>query len=431
MVARAAEQGRRLVVSRETLLRVTLATMLSLSCVSFIEPSPYEIFFFVLIPVAALAGLGFTRTTLALYFLVAISVIAELLALTPYFEHRVLESGLTPDTYTIFSAYMWSSAVLFAMVFSRQTGPRVTIALRGYAFSCAFAGVWALLSYFNVAGIGDREPILGRVAGPFKDPNVLGSYCILGVLVFMQAVTFGAKRWRLVAVIGLFLATCGVFLTFSRGSWGATLFAMILFIVSSYKTADDRAMRRRIIGGLTAMAIAGIGVGIFAASNGTLRETIADRAQLEQSYDGGVTGRFGNQKRSIPMLMERPLGFGPLRFETIFDLDPHNSYIGAFASGGWLGGFAFLALVSSTSVLAMRLMFVRTPFQRQAQVVGPALIALFLQAFQIDIDHWRFVWLMVGAVWGMESGRVTYGVLQARERRRIVRPEALAGSVTV
>ena len=429
-MTRAVASDRRLVLSRETLLRVTLATMLALSCVSFVEPSPYEVFFFLLIPVAAVAGLGVTRTTLALYFLIAISIIAELLALTPYFEHRTLESGLTPSTYTIFSAYMWSSAILFSMVFSRQTGPRVTLALRAYAFSCAFAGVWALLSYFNVAGIGDREPIIGRVAGPFKDPNVLGSYCILGVLVFTQALAFGARRWRLVNAAGLALASCGVFLSFSRGSWGATLFAMLLFVVASYKTAEDRATRRKIIGALAALAFAFAGIGIFAASNDTLRATITDRAQLEQSYDSGVTGRFGNQERSIPMLMARPLGFGPLRFETLFDLDPHNSYIGAFASGGWLGGFAFFALVASTSFLALRLMFARSPYRRQAQIVGPALVALFLQAFQIDIDHWRFVWLMVGAVWGMESGRVACRVLEGREHRRAARHEPMASGVT-
>ena len=413
---------RPVVVGRETVLRVVLATMLALSCVSLIEPSPYEIFFFALIPVAALAGLGFTRTTIALYFLIAIAVIAQLIALTPYVDHYKNESGLTPATYTIFSAYMWSSAVLFAMIFSRQTVPRMTVAVRAYAVSCAFAGAWSLLSYFDIAGIGAREPIIGRVAGPFKDPNVLGSYCILGILVFMQAVAFGARRWRLVNMAGLVLATCGTFLSFSRGSWGALLFAMLLFVVASYWTADDASMRRRIRRSLAAFGFGCVMVGAIAASNDTLRQTIAQRAQLEQDYDGGVTGRFGNQKRSIPMLMARPLGFGPLRFETLFGLDPHNSYIGAFASGGWLGGFAFLALVTSTSFLALRLMFVATPILRQAQVVGPALIALFLQAFQIDIDHWRFVWLMVGAVWGMESARVAYRIL-ARGRRRVVGPE--------
>ena len=422
MVARAAQPARPLVVGRETILRVALATMLSLSCVSFIEPSPYEIFFFVLIPAAALAGLGFSRTTIALYLLIAISVIAQLLALTPATDQHGNESGLTPGTYTIYSAYMWSSAVLFAMIFARQTVPRVTIALRAYAFSCAFAGAWSLLSYFDIAGIGAREPIVGRVAGPFKDPNVLGSYCILGVLVLMQAVVFGTRRWRLVSLAGLGLATCGTFLSFSRGSWGALVFAMILFVVASYWTADDGAMRRRIRRSLAAVALGCVVLGAVAATNGTLRDTISQRAKVEQDYDGGVTGRFGNQKRSIPMLMARPLGFGPLRFETLFGLDPHNSYIGAFASGGWLGGFAFLALVTSTSFLALRLMFAATPFIRQAQVVGPALIALFLQAFQIDIDHWRFVWLMVGLVWGLESARVAYRV-RAHRRLGVVATE--------
>ena len=428
MVARAAEPVRPMIVTREALLRGVLATMLALSGVSFIEPSPYEIFFFLLIPVATLAGLGFSRTTITLYFIIAALVIGQLLALAPYFDHRKLDNGLSPDVYTIYSAYMWSSAVLFALIFSRQTGPRVTLAIRAYAFSCAFAGVWSLLSYFDVAGIAAREPIVGRVAGPFKDPNVLGSYCILGSIAFMQAVFFGSSRWRLVNAVGLLLATSGTFLSFSRGSWGALIFATLIFIVSTYWTADDRFMRQRIRRGLAALALLIVVVGAFAASNSTLRDTIGDRAKVEQDYDGGVTGRFGNQKRSIPMLMARPLGFGPMRFETIFGLDPHNSYVGAFASGGWLGGFPFFAIVLATGFLAVRLMVRRSPFMRQAQVVGPALIALFLQAFQIDVDHWRFVWLMVGMVWGMESGRVAYGLLQARERRRRLPQDALAAA---
>ena len=35
----------------------------------------------------------------------------------------------------------------------------------------------------------------------------------------------------------------------------------------------------------------------------------------------------------------------------------------------------------------------------------PAALGFFLQALQIDIDHWRFVFLMIGAIWGMESAR--------------------------
>ncbi len=33
------------------------------------------------------------------------------------------------------------------------------------------------------------------------------------------------------------------------------------------------------------------------------------------------------------------------------------------------------------------------------------MIGLFLQGFQIDIDHWRFVFFLLGAVWGLDASR--------------------------
>ena len=85
-----------------------------------------------------------------------------------------------------------------------------------------------------------------------------------------------------------------------------------------------------------------------------MREFFYKRASATQDYDEGPTGRFGNQKRSLPMLVERPNGMGPLRFRLIFGLEPHNSYINAFASNGWLGGFAFLGLVLTTTFVGFR-----------------------------------------------------------------------------
>jgi hypothetical protein len=94
---------------------------------------------------------------------------------------------------------------------------------------------------------------------------------------------------------------------------------------------------------LAAVAVAG------ALSVTDIADRFEDRAQLTKDYDEGVTGRFGNQLRSIPMLIERPNGFGPLRFRLFFGLEPHNSYIGGFANGGWIGGFSFLFLVLAFS----------------------------------------------------------------------------------
>lgn len=413
MLARA--PSRRFVVQKETMLRGTLGVMLALSCVSFIEPSPYEIFFFLLIPVALFTGLALTPTTLTFFLLVFAIVVAQLVALFPYMQHAPLgEGNLTPLVYTVYTVYLYASAVLFALIFSRNSGPRLTLAIKAYAASCVFAGLWGFASYSGIGGLDANEPILGRVAGPFKDPNVLGSYCIFGALYFMQRAVLGT-RWRLVN-LGLFLIVFvgGVFFSFSRGSWLAMLFSTLLMGASTYVTADKLWVRRRLHRALLALVVLGFAGGLAIVSTPALHDTVLDRAKVEQDYDGGETGRFGNQKRSVNMLIERPFGLGPFRFPLYFTLQPHNSYIGAFADAGWIGGFAFILLVMASTLIALRLLFERSPLLRQAQVICPALIAFFLQAMQIDIDHWRFVFLMLGSVWGMHAALQTARSAAAR-----------------
>jgi hypothetical protein len=42
------------------------------------------------------------------------------------------------------------------------------------------------------------------------------------------------------------------------------------------------------------------------------------------------------------------------------------------------------------------------------QVVWCATFVFFLQALQIDIDHWRMFFVTFGAVWGIEAARVKW-----------------------
>ncbi|HEY8262300.1 MAG TPA: hypothetical protein VIG55_13890, partial [Methylosinus sp.] len=144
------------------------------------------------------------------------------------------------------------------------------------------------------------------------------------------------------------------------------------------------------------------------ASDASVREFFYKRAAATQDYDEGPTGRFGNQLRSLPMLVERPNGMGPLRFRLTFGIEPHNSYVNAFASNGWLGGFAFLGLAALTLAALLRASLQRSPFQRSAQLVAAATFVFFLQGLQIDLDHWRFFWIFVGAAWGLEAARMRW-----------------------
>jgi hypothetical protein len=148
------------------------------------------------------------------------------------------------------------------------------------------------------------------------------------------------------------------------------------------------------------------GAGLASAlSVDSVREFFFERAVVQQDYDAGPNGRFGNQIRSIPMLLDRPNGMGPLRFRLTFEFEPHNSYINGFASNGWLGGFAFIMMAIGTMFVGFRQCLTRHPWTRQAQIVFPATFVFFAQAMQIDIDHWRMFYVTLGATWGLEAAR--------------------------
>jgi hypothetical protein len=140
-----------------------------------------------------------------------------------------------------------------------------------------------------------------------------------------------------------------------------------------------------------------------ALSFDAIRDVFTERASLNQSYDLGVQGRFGNQLRSIPMLLEMPNGMGPLRFRWYFPEDPHNTFINAFASYGWLGGFAFIGLFVATMIAGWKLVFRPAPTQAHAIAIWSVLFITLLQGIQIDIDHWRHVYLMLGLLWGLAA----------------------------
>jgi hypothetical protein len=380
---------------------VDVAVWILVACasISLIEPSPYDFVSVIALPLWFFGGFAVHRSFLPFAFLLICYTCAGFLALVPHWH--VSESSL----YQYQTAYLTLTSLFYALFIGERTQRRAEVVLSAFTFGCLVASISGLLGYFDVAGLGETFATWGRVAGTFKDPNVLGSYLILAVLYLSQNLMLGRARRPLgsIAVLGTILAA--VFLSFSRGSWGATIFALGSMIAAAYATSDDVRLKRR-IALVTTLAI-GVGVVVILAllSVESTRELFFLRASVTQDYDEGATGRFGNQLRSLPMLLDRFWGFGPLRFRLIFDLEPHNSYIGAFANAGWIGGLLFVLIVGTTSFVGLRLMFRASPYRRRAQVFVPVLLAFFLQAFQIDIDHWRHVLMLLGVVWGLEAAR--------------------------
>ncbi len=390
---------RRLTLSYRKFLNGFLWVFISLGSFSFIEPSPYDILSLLIVPAWFVGGFKVHRSVVPLVAILFTYNLGGFFSLVPYFNES------DPKIWIFYSVYLGLTGIFFAIFFAEDTEKRVGICIKAYLVSCLFAAVLAVIGYFDIGDTAKWFSPEGRAMGPFKDPNVMGSYTIFGYIYLLQLLLLGKAKRPLLAFTGALVLLLSIFLSFSRGSWGATVMATLLTTVFCYVTANERRLRKRIViifvvmVGFAALAL------VAALSIDQIGDMLGQRAKLEQEYDGGVTGRFGNQLRSIPMLLDRPNGFGPYRFNLWFQLEPHNSYIGAFSAYGWLGGFSFFTLVAMTAFIGFRLCLKRSPYMYHAQIVWTALFMFFLQAFQIDIDHWRFVYLMLGTLWGLEGAR--------------------------
>ncbi len=390
----------------QKLVNVSAWLFVASGAIALVEPSPYDFASLAAIPLWFLGGFTLHRSFLLFATLLLSYTTVGFLSLIPYWH--VAESAM----YQYQSAYLTLTALFFALFVADRTERRTELILTGFTAGALVASAAGIVGYFDLGGFGSTFATWGRAAGTFKDPNVLGSFLILAALYLAQNLMFARARHVLATVVMLAIIVAAIFLSFSRGSWGATIFAITLMAFTGYTTTRNLRLKKRIaVSAFVALAVGAVVVLALLSIEST-RDLFLQRASVTQDYDEGATGRFGNQLRSLPMLIERFWGFGPLRFRTIFDLEPHNSYIGAFANDGWLGGFLFILIVGVTSFIGLRLMFRSSPYQRQAQVFVPTLLAFFFQAFQIDIDHWRHVLMMLGVVWGLEAARQKWEVRQ-------------------
>ncbi len=416
MSATALSPRKHLLFDYQRLVDGVFAVFIFFGMLSLIEPSPYDFLTLLAIPLWAIGGFSLHRALVPILLLWTVFEAAGFLSLMPYFDEH------DAKLYQLQSLYLFVTTVFFTIFFSERTLERGNLCLQAFTFGAVVSAIIGVMGYLNLFGLGPALTTYeGRVAGTFKDPNVFGSYLVLAAAYLLQLLLLGSTRRMLVTAASFVIIMIGVFISFSRGSWGATLGALVLVIVSAYLTADTARLRARIVKMTGVAALVGILALGSMLSVPTVREFFFQRAAVEQHYDEGPTGRFGNQVRSLPMLLDRFLGFGPLRFRLVFDLEPHNSYIGGFANDGWIGGFAWIGVVVLSCFVGFRLMFVRSPFRGLAQVYTPTMFVLLVQGFQIDVDHWRQLFLCFGAVWGMEAARLRWLRSRRPEDASVVR----------
>ncbi len=368
----------------------------------FTQPAAYD---FVAGPVILLwvvLGLRLPRSALLFVALLFGLCLSVFLSLVPHLDRP------SSVFWAAISLYLAITSLFFVMFFSEDSERRAELALKAFLASCLVSAVAGIMGYFNVLGTQPFFTAMNRAAGTFDDPNVFGSFLILGVLFVLRNLLTD-KGWpRLVGIVLLPILLAAILLAFSRGSWAATALGTTALLTMTFFTSPSAMVRRRIVLVTFVATLAGTASIAGLLATGEVQEMIEVRAQVVQDYDAGETGRFGNQLRSIPLLLESPNGLGPMRYRAAFGSEPHNTYINAFSSGGWMGGFAFIGLMLATTFVGFRLSMQPSPYQRHAQIFFATQLTFVLQSFQIDIDHWRHVYLVWGALWGLEAARLRW-----------------------
>ncbi len=308
----------------------------------------------------------------------------------------------------IVSVYMGISAIFFAAVLSDDTERRLAIIKNGYIIAAVLGSIMGLIGYFNIAGMAEAWAPIQRAQGTFKDPNVLSTFIIAPAIFLIQDFLLGRQKWPISAGIGLVIIIAALFFAFSRGAWVSAIMSGVMLVGLMFILTPSPSLRSRIVLLCIFGVIMLVVLFFIAMSFESIRSLLLERANLVNSYDGGERGRFGNQLRSLPLLMESYNGLGPHEFAKKFGQDPHNVYLNGFSAYGWLGGFSYILLIVSTIMIGAKTMFTRTPWQWFSVAVGAPLFFTILQGIQIDTDHWRHFYLLLGMMWGLYAATVKY-----------------------
>jgi hypothetical protein len=311
-------------------------------------------------------------------------------------------------TFVVTSFYMAVMAMFFAFVCAKAPMQTMAVIRNAYILAATIAALCGVLGYFDVAGTGAIFAPEARAQATFKDGNVFSTFLLLPTVMLIHGLATGTQTYKLLSTCALLILLAAIFLAFSRGGWVVLILSTGLCLGLTFIVTSSLALRSRIILYTIAGGIAVACLLVFALSIEEVRLLFLERAKLIQSYDGGETGRFGTQLNSIPVLMQSPNGLGPMQFGKMFGQDPHNVYLNAFSSYGWLGGFSYLLLIASTISAGWRAVFTRTPWQPYAIVVFSVLFASMLQGLQIDTDHWRHFYLQLGLMWGLYAATEMY-----------------------
>ena len=298
------------------------------------------------------------------------------------------------------AAYLVCAFIFFSSYVFEAPERRMRLLFNAYTTGAMIAAAAGIGGYFGVLPDAQSYTGFGRAAGTFNDPNVYGPYLIAPALYLGLRLSkaHSARALLLVPLIGVLVL--GLLLSFSRGAWGNFLLSGAVFMGLTLATSRSAAQSMRLIAFSAVMGLIIVVVVGVALSTPKVQQLFEQRAALTQDYDTGAQGRFDSQRHAFVMALKNPLGIGPEQWAIINKLDTHNVYLNVLVGGGFLSGVAFLVFLGMTFMSGKRAIFADGPGQEYLIVAYACLVGHMAEAFIIDVDNWRHLFLLFGMSWG-------------------------------
>ncbi|EFO30342.1 LpsH [Roseibium sp. TrichSKD4] len=322
--------------------------------------------------------------------------------------------------YIAVTGFLAVTSIFYAAILA-ETPERYRVIQTALIFGSLFVALAGIAGYFNLFPGADFFTRYGRARGTFEDPNVFGPFLILPILILMQGLFRRPFHMNGAAILFLPVLVLALFLSFSRGAWGAIVIASLILYVLALASERNAFKRGRLVAVGVFGLFAVIGLLGIALSIESVSDMFQQRAKLVQEYDGARLGRFARYILGFELIMDKPLGIGALEFNKYFPEDEHNVYLKGFTTYGWLGGITYLFMAVWTVVALLGVIFKNRVWAPFAQCVFAALVAHLLLSLVIDTDHWRHMYMLYGLAWGF----IAADKIEVRRRQRgIMSPTA-------
>ncbi len=400
------------VALNERLLLLAMFGVISLSGIVFIEPAPYDIALLGVGISALLFGLRIPAKFAPLLFCFTLIIIFGFVA--SLYSNQITTAAL----HIVTTAYLIVGTIILAAFIAAMPLRAISVIMNGYIVAALIATLAGFVGYFDlIPGTYDIFTLYGRLSGTFKDPNVFGPFLIAPLLYLIFQFTTRPGKYLPLQLLGTLILTAGIFLSFSRGAWGHLVVSGLVLLPMILMVLPDNKSRLRLLF-FALLALVSLSLFLLALlGSSSISEMFTQRAQLTQVYDAGGRGRFDGQKLALDWVLSNPLGTGWGSFARYWGELAHNVYISQFLFSGWIGGFAYFALIIMTLIRGFVFIRYNLATRPYLMVFLATFCGLVLQGLIIDTDHWRHFYLIIAAIWGLTSSPWSLQEVERSPRR--------------